>query len=149
VIPYGLARDSAVQSHSVASTASVAAKIGQPEFLPPSFMLETQAVGVCTDCGKPLYLRLSRVSSARIDAQVPHFRDGPIGQALKSAKIWIAHPDRPVSCEEIKTPQCGVFFLPLGVTTQMTLFILLQALGIANLQEPQISAVVDAEAETS
>jgi hypothetical protein len=73
-------------------------------------MLETQAVGVRTDCGKPLYLRLSRVSPARTDAQVPQFRDGPFGQALKSAKIWSAHPDRPVSCEEIKTPQCGVFF---------------------------------------
>src|ERR1700693_2910034 len=100
VVPYGLARDTAVSSPLVASIASVAAKIGQPEFLPRSLTLETQAVGVCTDCGKPLYLRLSRVSSARIDAQVPQFRDGPFGQALRSAKIWIAHPDRPVSCEK-------------------------------------------------
>jgi hypothetical protein len=55
-------------------------------------------------------LRLLQVFSARTDAQVPQFRDGPFGQAPRSAKNWIAHPDRPVSCEEIKTPQCGVFF---------------------------------------
>jgi hypothetical protein len=53
---------------------------------------------------------LPRVFAARIDAQVPHFRDGPFGQTLRSANIWTAHPDRPVSCEEIKTPPRGVFF---------------------------------------
>src|ERR1700684_1707313 len=43
-------------------------------------------------------------------AQVPHFRDGPFGRTLRSANIWTAHPDRPVSCEEIKTPPGGGFF---------------------------------------
>jgi hypothetical protein len=36
LIPYGLARDTELSSHLVAATPTVAAKIGQPEFLPRS-----------------------------------------------------------------------------------------------------------------
>jgi hypothetical protein len=52
LIPYGLARDIELLSQHVAATPTVAAKIGQPESL-PVLMLETQAVGVRTGCGKP------------------------------------------------------------------------------------------------
>jgi hypothetical protein len=64
LIPYGLARDTAVSSHLVAAGPSVAAKIGQKAFLPSFSMLETQAVRVCTDCGKPLFAPVAGVLGA-------------------------------------------------------------------------------------
>jgi hypothetical protein len=36
LVAYGLARDTELSFHQVAATPTVAAKIGQPEFLPPS-----------------------------------------------------------------------------------------------------------------
>jgi hypothetical protein len=64
LIPYALANYIAVISHSVASTSLVAAKIGQLEFLSRSLMLETQAVGVCTDRGKPFFAPVAGVLGA-------------------------------------------------------------------------------------
>jgi hypothetical protein len=61
LIPYGLARDTALSSQHVVATPTVAAKIGQPGPC-PVLMLETQAVGVRTDCGKP---HLTPAASAR------------------------------------------------------------------------------------
>jgi hypothetical protein len=61
LIPYGLAHDIALLSQHVVATPTVAAKIGQPGLCPVS-MLETQAVGVRTDCGKPY---LTPAASAR------------------------------------------------------------------------------------
>jgi hypothetical protein len=60
-----------------------AAKIGQLEFL-HSFEQETQAVRVNTDCGMAV-LNQPQVVKARTGAQVPHFRDWPIGRTLRSA----------------------------------------------------------------
>ena len=48
------------------------------------FEQETQAVGVDTDRGVAV-LNPPQVVKARTDAQVPHFRDWPIGRTLRSA----------------------------------------------------------------
>ena len=64
VITYSLARDSAVSSHHVAASPVGAAKIGQQAFRTCPWMLETQAVGVRTDCGKPPFTPVASVLGA-------------------------------------------------------------------------------------
>ena len=109
LIPYSLAHDTELLSQHVAATPNVAAKIGQQEFL-PSFRCQKPRLSGCTQTAGSHIYRLPRVFAARTDAQVPHFRDGPFGETLRSANIWTAHPDRPVSCEENRKPRLAGFF---------------------------------------
>jgi len=64
LIPYGLACDTALSSYVVATTPTVAAKIGQPRISVTILMLEIQAVGVRTDCGMLLFTPVASVLGA-------------------------------------------------------------------------------------
>src|SRR5665213_852898 len=67
-----------------------------------------------TDCGMPIFRADCEWSYARIDARVPHFRDGPF-KARRSGLHIDVHPRQTcVECEEQLKPRQAGFFLAAG-----------------------------------